>query len=387
MVDTDLNLFNAFLAELLNSLGASVAFSTTLSEVEKARLFLHHLNRFLYQRDEEIGNEYISRFHKFWKSHCYEILDLRIDETQCLKVANALEPVYAKPDEHIEYEIKPPISREGISDRAVANVRFFTAIQDFKINIHKGKRNPFEQFKKTPEWFTATELVKNPELIDNFLRYLEATGSQGDKRRKWMLKAAEFLINEFNGDAYDIVSVLDGDAKAIRDKLASAGYLGYSYKKADMFLRDMAEWGIWSYKQNSEFVDVASDTNTMRIALRTGILRTKIPLLASYLDVYCYQYTAIDTESAKSWKTVWQLWKQAPHNHCPPTPASMDFLLYKSIGKKICRPTPKCNNCLFINVCPKDTRHLNPPKSISQKGLTSWDSGVTNSGGGGGIMS
>ena len=59
----------------------------------------------------------------------------------------------------------------------------------------------------------------------------------------------------------------------------------------------------------------------------------------------------------------------------------------RGIGKTICKPKSKCTICLFDSVCPEDTRHLNPPKSISQKGMTGWDSGATDIGGGGGIMS
>ena len=382
-----MNEFNAFLEKVEKALGFEAETYKSLPEVEKARLFFHYLNGFMYQRDKEIGNDYISRFHKYWEANHEAILELHIDDEQCMKIAKVLDPVYTKPENYLQYQTKPPITREGISNQAVTNVRFFTAIQDFKINIHKGGRNPFEQYKRTPQWFNAGKIVQDPTLISDFLQYLEATGSQGDKRYKWMLAAAEFLVQEFHGDAYNILNECDGDAKVIRDKLASAGYLGYSYKKADMFLRDMAEWDVWRYSKNTHLVDVASDSNTMRIALRTAILRTEIPLLASYLDVYCYQYSAIDIEAAKAWRRVWELWSDIPHNQCPPTPASMDYLLYFSVGKQICRPTPKCSICLFNSVCPRETRHLNPPKSISQKGATGWDSGATNSGGGGGIMS
>jgi len=58
-------------------------------------------------------------------------------------------------------------------------------------------------------------------------------------------------------------------------------------KKADMFMRDMQELGVWELKQFEE-VSVASDMNTMRIALRVGIVRVRIPLLSSFLDVFCY---------------------------------------------------------------------------------------------------
>lgn len=379
--------FQDFLKEFLKSTGTSTSNIDSLCEEEVAGLFLNALNRFLYQRNGILGKEYISRFHRYWKEHHQQILQLKIDDSQCQKIAEALEPIYAQPEKFLHYQIRPPLDRVGIPDKAVANVRFFTAIQDFKINIHKGGRNPFEQYNKTPKWFTASEILNNPDLISSFLGYLEATGSQGDKRTKWMLAAAQYLVEEHQDDAFNIFKNYRENAGTIREELASRRYLGYSYKKADMFLRDMAEWGIWSYPDNAHLVNVASDANTMRIALRTGIVRTAFPLLASYLDVYCYQYGAIDTECAKAWRRTWELWAEIDENHRPATPASMDYLLYQSIGKKVCRPTPNCSICLFNKVCPENTRNLNPPKSISQKGMTGWDSGATNEGGGGGIMS
>jgi len=46
----------------------------------------------------------------------------------------------------------------------------------------------------------------------------------------------------------------------------------------------MADLNVWTYKKNIEEINVMSDKNTMRIALRTGILQFRIPLLASYLS-------------------------------------------------------------------------------------------------------
>ncbi|MFC1865953.1 hypothetical protein ACFLYB_04505 [Chloroflexota bacterium] len=186
--------FRVFTEDLFRTLGIEYSKPAKLPESDLAGVFLERFNKFLYQRDKKIGDDYISRFHKYWEKHHEEILQLKIDDSQCLKIAKVIEPIYAHPEKFPDYEIKPPISREGISNEAVANVRFFTAIQDFKINIHKGGRNPFEQYKKTPEWFTASAIVDDPSLITSFLRYLEAAGSQGDKRQKWMLEAAEFLV-------------------------------------------------------------------------------------------------------------------------------------------------------------------------------------------------
>ena len=85
----------------------------------------------------------------------------------------------------------------------------------------------------------------------------------------------------------------------IKKALAEPEKYGFSRKKADMFLRDMADLKVWKYKKNIEEINVMSDKNTMRIALRTGILQFRIPLLASYLDVYCYQYSLVDRWNVK----------------------------------------------------------------------------------------
>lgn len=380
--------FRSFVLDILSSLGISQVPREDLTDNELAAIFLNKLNRYMYQSYKVNGETYISPFEYFWEQHHLDILGIRIDDEQCFKVANALEPIYSMPQNYPDLEISPPISRAGISDRAVVNIRFFTAIQDFKISIHKGGRNPYLQYNETPEWFTAKSIVANPTHIHEFLQFLEATQSQGDKRYKWMLEAANYLITDYKGDAYNILASHDGDAGAIREELASSGYLGYSYKKADMFLRDMTDWGIWSYSKNADLVDVASDANTMRVALRTGILRTRFPLLASYMDVYCYQYSSIDSYTAKAWRKVWDKWSEIPKNHRPLTPASIDYLLYKGIGKNTCKLNKrKCNSCILDTICPSETRNLKPPKSISQKGQTGWDSGATDEGGGGGIMS
>jgi len=179
-----------------------------------------------------------------------------------------------------------------------------------------------------------------------------------------------------------------------------------------MFLRDMADLGVWQYKRNIEKLDVMSDKNTMRVALRTGILQFRIPLLASFLDVFCYQYSMVDRLNREAWRKVWEEWGKVSNNHRPPTPASMDYLIFR-IGKIACRPHKRfCppekdvsekklesllpqdrlifrgnRYCIFSDVCQLERKILNAPNSISIEGRTGWKSGKTNEGGGGGISS
>ena len=53
-----------------------------------------------------------------------------------------------------------------------------------------------------------------------------------------------------------------------------------------MFLRDMIVLGVWEKPKNFDKIDVASDINTVKVALRAGILKTAIPLVSSLLDIF-----------------------------------------------------------------------------------------------------
>jgi len=381
--------FKDFLEQWCMAMGLPRPSPGEESEVDLAAITLRKLNEFLYQQPAAGQAGYISQFQRYWERCHREVISPSIDRNQCQQVSLRLAYLFAHPSDHPMYELTPPIDRRGLPDEAVANVRFFTVIQDFKIDLHRQGRNPFAQYRETPEWFDAEAVAGNPALADSFLNYLEAR-SQVDKRRSWMIEAAQFLADNYAGNAYCLFDIHGGDAEAIRRALCEPGDIGYSEKKANLFLRDMADWGIWSYRRNYDQVDVASDANTMRIALRTGILRTRMPLLASYLDVYCHQYGLIDEWTRRAWRTVWEEWQRQDESSAPPTPASMDYVLYGSFGRRLCKPSPsrrKCDICLFDAICPPDSRILNPPKSISIYGATGWESGKTNAGGGGGIMS
>jgi len=147
----------------------------------------------------------------------------------------------------------------------------------------------------------------------------------------------------------------------------------------------MIDLGVWTIK-DPENLDVPSDSNTMKIALRTGILRSRIPLIASYLDVYCYQYGETDRMCSQAWRRDWERWGELPDNHRLPFPASFDYLLF-NVGKKWNKPDQMPEVGKFRAIVDKADSKLNPPKSISIYGRTGWESGRTDEGGGGGIMS
>jgi len=298
----------------------------------------------------------------------------------------------------------------GLSDEEIANVRFFTAIQDFNIDV-QARANPFEFYKRHPDCFNLKKVIKNTLLVDELLNFLQAQ-SQRDKRKPWMLNSARLLEEKYEGYAYKINQAHKGDVEQIVQALTSEERYGFSTKKAHMFLRDMADLRVWKYDKHVEKLDVMSDKNTLRIAIRTGILQFRIPLLASYLDVYCYQYSLADKFNRLAWRKVWEEWGEINDNNRPPAPASIDYLIYR-LGKIACRPSKRnCppegkvsekkleslipqdklvfrndRYCIFADVCRLERKILNAPNSISIEGRTGWKSGKSNEGGGGGISS
>ena len=336
----------------------------------------------------------------------------------------------------------------GLGPQAIAQVRFFTANQDFR----EPPENQFGNYLDDPARFDAEEIADDP---NDFLKFLGMTRlSQTDKRLDFARNAAGFLLA--NGiTAFEIAQHFGNDAVQIRDALVNAPNMGYGLKKANMFIRDMVELGAWPELQHFDRVDVASDINTMKVALRTRILQTDTPLLSSFLDIFCYQYGYIDEMSARAWRTVWEEWQQVHPATVPSSPCEMDFLLYR-IGREYCSEKvvryvcedghtfyhfgARLKNCrlcrdvgkrvrahaharllpcqldsadlpqeagqlllsdsnllkTFDGVCilevacqPKteNFRALNPPKSISIKGQTSWTSSYAyRYKGGGGMM-
>lgn len=370
-----------------------------------AASILAEINKFLYQRKVALPSEYVSEFHRYWEENHEKVLSPRIGpKGECLKVAKVLDGIYKS------NIIRVQLDTLDLTEEEIANVRFFTAIQDFNIDVH-ARSNPFEFYKRHPNCFRPEKVMSNALLVDELLNFLGAQ-SQRDKRKPWMLNSARLLVEQYNSSAYAINKVHDGDVIEIVKSLTAEEKYGFSIKKSHMFLRDMADLGVWKYKRNVEKLDVMSDKNTMRVALRTGIIQFRIPLLASFLDVFCYQYSMVDKLNRESWREVWEKWGEVPKNHRPPTPASMDYLIFR-LGKIACRPSKRIcppekeiagkrleslvpqdrlifgddGYCIFTQVCQLERRMLNAPSSISIEGRTGWKSGKTNEGGGRGISS
>ena len=374
--------FDSFVAGVLEIIGLRKE-APKLNEKQIAGI-LNRLNEFLYQSYKEGDRKFISKFHKFWKENHEKILEIRVDEKKCEEVAKILESIFAEKTFPVSGDV------EELTPHQIANVRFFAIIQDFIIRF---KIDPYKLAKEKSYLFNPKEILDNhPAITDEFLHHIGAD-SQLDKRHKFARLCAELLIDKYDGDAFNIAKLHDYDAKEILEVLVNnpdekyKNQLGFSEKKAIIFIRDMLNFGVWKVK-NPEVLDLPSDQNTMKVALRTGIVTTRIPLLASYLDIYCYQYDTIDNKCREAWRKVWEIWGKFPDNHRLPAPASFDFLIYK-VGQNWNKPSKLPEVELFRKICSDYTKDLNPPKSISRYGKTGWERGKISDGtrGGGGISS
>ncbi len=351
---------------------------------ELAADVLHAINSYFYQKNSR-NSESFSEFSAFWENWHEQVLSLAIDRDACKRVATILEHEWAAGR---FTHLKDRVDVVGVSPRRIANVRFFTTVQDFKVNIHKAPLNHYKDVESA--LFDAARIAADPLLPYTILTYLGAQGSQTEKRVEWMRNQSRFLLDRYNGDAYNMGQSHNFDAASIKLGLMSEPGMGFRDKKSDMFLRDMTEIGVWEYKSGIEHINVASDTNTMRVAIRAGLITGRFPLVSSLLDIYCYQYELVDQLTQTAWREVWKAWGAANPKTQPKTPASIDYMVYRGIGKTFCTKTAKCKKapgCPLDSHCEQSSRKLQPPKSISIRGMTGWVSATSDEGGGLGLSS
>lgn len=427
-------------------------YNSEKTNIEKSRLAVKTINEFLYTTYDELGEvvvfnenyKYFSEFHKFWHLNYKEILDLKIDEEVCEKVAEILHDVFLRTKGHIFTKVW---DTQGLSNQEVCKIRLLTANQDFR-----GSRN-FQElaqiYKNDPLIFDEYNIQDSPEDFVNNIN--TASLSQNDKRINFAKNISKFLI-EHKSTPYSIISSFNNDVALFRKQLINSNS-GYGNKKADMFIRDMVVLGIWKDVINFDKIDVASDINTIRVALRTGILKSAIPLVSSFLDIFCYQYGYVDEMNALAWRKVWEKWNLLYPTESVKSPCLLDYFIYNVIGKQFCKEilyyyscenghnfkwhsarkkycevchkegtrnilakcvkkTLPCNDqngsiaisktqfvssniaspnyeqCPFYRICIENgNNNLMPPKSISILGQTGWTSAYSEKGsGGGGLM-
>ncbi|MCC8176566.1 MAG: hypothetical protein LUC85_05395 [Bacteroidales bacterium] len=321
----------------IHGLKSCVMADGTLS-IGGARKAVLAINDFLYTTYKDIGTidalgkewNFFSEFHKFWANHHKEILNCSIDCQKCAEVADALHEIYTLTGGKAFLEIYDTCD---LAPEEVCRVRFLTANQDFR-----GSRD-FASLAKIYDSdnsiFDIQNIYENP---DKFLTDLNLSDlSQNDKRSGYAKNVAKFLIDLDCDSPYELIDIFHNDIKAIREALLACIGAGYGNKKTDMFLRDMVVLGVWRDVKNFDAIDVASDINTIKVALRTGIIHTEIPLLTSFLDIFSYQYSHIEEMNAKAWRTVWEIWQQKYPDETLSGPSLLDYFIYSVIGKQFCQ--------------------------------------------------
>ncbi|MBR3002486.1 MAG: hypothetical protein IKF38_02840 [Clostridia bacterium] len=304
--------------------------------IEQTRNIINDLNNFLYTYNN--NSNYFSDYHKFWEQNCEKILNPKINIKKCEEVADVFHNIYINNKDAFYYLY----SKEGLPDEVVCKIRFYTASQDF--NGSRIFSDYAKIYKKNPKIFEKNHIKNDPNAFVKDLNFTIL--SQTDKRITFAKKSAEMLIN-LNCEPYELLEKFDNDIEKLRFQLVNNEGMGFGNKKADMFIRDMVVLKIWKNYTNFDSLDVASDINTMKVALRTGILQTEIPLVSSFLDIFSYQYGLINLWSAKAWREVWNIWKRKYKKECIEGPCLIDYLVYKIIGREF------CNENLILYKCEK----------------------------------
>lgn len=420
-------------------------------DVESARKIVSLINDFLYTTHADIGMvkalgqefNYFSDFHKFWHNHYAEILECKVNDEACKKVAIALHDIYKLTNGEA---FKGSWETYKMSPQDICRIRLLTANQDFRGSLN---------FKELIDYYNSDHSIFDEKSIyEDPASFISSIGlsnkSQTDKRIKYAKNISEFVMK--NADSpFEIIKSFGNDVSVFRKALIESNS-GFGFKKADMLIRDMVVLGVWPDIKGFDAIDVASDVNTMKVALRTGIITTAIPLVSSFIDIFCYQYGYIESINAKAWRRVWEMWCELFPGESLQSPCLLDYFVYNVVGKQFCgehlsifkckdknhifrwhsgrnktcqicynegrrnikaevidKACPCCDPeghvailqtefvknlpqykkikaCPFSDIC--KSKYLNPPKSISIKGQTGWETAYVIKGqGGGGLMS
>jgi len=305
--------------------------------IDEARNVVRAINEFLYATDDSLDEvealgskfQFFSEFHKYWEANHEKIIDLKIDDQACSYVADALHDVFIRTKGIAFSEVWDAC---GLKPKEVCRIRMLTANQDFRGS--RSFHGLAKIYRDDASLFDVRKINDDPE------DFISAIGalllSQSDKRIQYAKNITNFLI-ENDSEPYEIIDRFDRDVFALREALTHYQGAGYGNKKTDMFIRDMVVLEIWDNITGFEKIDVASDVNTIKVALRTGIMKSAIPLVSSFMDIFCYQYGYVDEINAKAWRRVWEIWRAKYPDESIDSPCLLDFFVYNVIGKQFCK--------------------------------------------------
>ena len=315
--------------------------------IESTRAVVAEINRFLFTTYDDIGTvntlgnnlQYFSEYHRFWNENYKTVLNLEINDDVCKSVATALHDVYMKTKGRAYTTV---YNTNNLSKEDVCLIRMLTANQDFRGSRDFDKLSKL--FIKDPSIFNVKKINEDPS---NFIKCINMTNlSQNDKRSSYAKKICQFLIDK-NATPYEIIDRYNRNVTSLRQALITCNGAGYGKKKADMFIRDMIVLGIWDNVSGFDDIDVASDINTIKVSLRTGILSSAVPLVSSFLDVFGLQYEYVDKMNVQAWRRVWNFWNNDFPGESISSPCILDYFIYNVIGKQFCKDklcTYRCEN-------------------------------------------
>jgi len=329
------------LKEIIDEI-CSIDDSDELIQMRKA---LTIINRYFFQKPDnpsttyvlEDDREHFSPFHVFWEKNHDTLLGLEIDHQKVKEVAFSISNLIKQNGTKI---LKTDLNPKDLSSEEIARVRFLTATQESGLTV--GDRQ-WVSYRRDPEAFDLHNVIKDPS------RMTEALGlqkeSQADKRRNYAKNSAETIL-EFGSTVKDFPEHFDNDASKLVEFFIQKQALGFGRKITYMLTRDLIELGVWNLN-NLEQIGIAPDIHVMKVSLRTGLLKSAMPILSSFLDIFCYQYELLSNLTIKAWNEVWKELRDNYSDYPALFPGELDFFIF-SLGRKLCKENVvwfRCSSC------------------------------------------
>lgn len=223
------NELKAFVERITSIYDADRSFS-----IAGARKIVNEINDFLYATYDGIGtvsaleNEYqfLSEFHRYWNDNYEEILDVKIDEEKCTKVADALYDIYVRSNGQAFSGV---YDTYGLSKEDICRVRMLTANQDFRGS--RSFKELVDVFQSDNSIFDLNFINSEPEI---FLKNISVGSlAQNDKRISYATEISKMLL-DLGVTPYELIDYYDGDIYALRNALIARNGAGYGNNVAHL---------------------------------------------------------------------------------------------------------------------------------------------------------
>ena len=390
------------------------------------RKYLALLNEFLFERreEEEIDalNEpdegrpewqRITPFLAIWDDYAESVIGFSFDTGQIRKLAELLTVLYQEAPAETETAASLPPDEEieslgGATPRQFCLLRVMHALQDFSRVLASLDADLLEEIRHTfGGGIPDEEALSKEENAERLMRVFGRPDRNVEERVRYIYSSARMLHSLHPAGAYGLLNECSGNVERLYEALTS--FPGLKRKKASMLLRDFYDLRIWQYTRNIRSIGIIPDNRVMRIALRTGIIRSAMgKLVNSLLDEFDLQYVLTTTATEEAFRRVWEV-TQDFNEGIPvvPFPAKMDELIFRlGHGQSgCCKPNDiACRGgnrrrsfeswfrtefgrdmetpCPFVNICPEEAKDIQAPFAVQNR---TWMTIFTGKGGGGGL--